>query len=151
MTADRTAEESNLPRVQRRDDIEAFLAIFGTPTEAELLLWGAVLAPIDDLPGLFSAWLQSTEKKPHPHALLGYYAHRRAAGPMLHLAEKVAAEGGLTVAEILVQDRRRPVSLVRDRIMGELRQAGYSTPEIGRFLKRDHTTVMAGIARWASR
>jgi len=44
--------------------------------------------------------------------------------------------------EILSPSRRRGVVAARTAVAMILREAGYSLPQIGRVLKRDHTTIM---------
>jgi len=45
-------------------------------------------------------------------------------------------------------DRDRKTARKRWHVMAILREWGRSSPQIGRLLNRDHTTVLHGIARW---
>lgn len=135
-----------------RDDIEAFLSVSGQPTEAELRLWEAVLAPFrDEAMELMAAWLRSTDAKPTPFAVLDLGASRVVGGAMWVIAEKIATLCGVTVKELLSRDRDARVNLPRQQLMYELRAARFSIYSIGRFLHRDHTTVRHGADKHAAR
>ena len=55
---------------------------------------------------------------------------------------KDIAEGyGYTVADILGPKRRRHLVFVRNLCIFMLRDKGYSTTEIGRIVRRDHSTI----------
>lgn len=134
-----------------REDIKAFLSLWGEPTEAELRLWAAALAPIgDSLVEVLAAWLQAYEKKPLPRAVLTFYFSRSVGGKMWEIAERVAVECNITIAELQSSNRCPRVSKPRQRLMSELHEAGFSLPRIGRFLDRDHTTVHHGIKVYAA-
>lgn len=58
---------------------------------------------------------------------------------------KVALKHGLTIADIMGRRRKTPIVLARQEAMYELHKTGkYSFPQIGRFMKRDHTTILHG-------
>lgn len=63
------------------------------------------------------------------------------------LAAEITQETGLTLADIRGRDRRRHFARARQLLMFKARQAGLSLTEIGRFVNRDHTTVMNGVER----
>lgn len=52
---------------------------------------------------------------------------------------------GISSREILAEIREQPVVEVRLAMYLALRKMGFSTPQIGRRLNRDHTTVISGI------
>lgn len=58
---------------------------------------------------------------------------------------------GFTRAELLGPRGPAPLSRARQWVMAELRAAGWSLPRIGRFLGRDHTTVLHGLRCEAAR
>ncbi len=64
---------------------------------------------------------------------------------MVDIAAEVAAKNMVTVAALRGPDRSRSVAWPRQDAMRRMVDAGFSTPQIGRFLgNRDHTTVMHG-------
>lgn len=63
------------------------------------------------------------------------------------LAAEICTETGLTLADIRGHDRRRYFVRARQLLMFKARQAGISISEIGRFVNRDHTTVLHGVNR----
>jgi chromosomal replication initiation ATPase DnaA len=76
---------------------------------------------------------------------------RQIAQQLTPLAQKLAedwcAECGVSLAEMRRQSRRKPVVEARQALMWLLyRRAGLTYSQIGRALKRDHTTVMHGVA-----
>lgn len=57
----------------------------------------------------------------------------------------VALKHGLTIADIMGRRRKPNIVLARHEAMYELHATGkYSLPQIGRFMKRDHTTILHG-------
>ncbi|MES2753796.1 MAG: helix-turn-helix domain-containing protein [Pseudomonadota bacterium] len=59
----------------------------------------------------------------------------------------VAVESGLSIEVLRGRDRRGHISAPRQHAMRLMQDAGWSTPEIARFLDgRDHTTILHGIA-----
>lgn len=67
-------------------------------------------------------------------------------------AVQVAAKSfDIGPADILGEDRSRQVAYGRHYAMWLLREMGYSFPQIGRQLNKDHTTVIAGVRGHAKR
>ena len=64
---------------------------------------------------------------------------------MRDIAQAVAQENEITLADILGQSRQRASAWPRQTVMLLASEAGFSNPQIGRFLARDHTTVLSGI------
>lgn len=64
--------------------------------------------------------------------------------PRVHAyAWEAANRNGVSVYAILSPDRRRNVVLARNEVMRRLRwQDGFSTSQIGRWMGRDHSTVI---------
>lgn len=59
---------------------------------------------------------------------------------------EACVEGGVDIHELMTGRGRDPkVVKVRQRLFHEFREEGMSLPDIGRFFKRDHTTVLYGI------
>ncbi len=54
---------------------------------------------------------------------------------------------GVHEREILSPFREKPVVYARWSIMLTLRRRGWSTPQIGKFLGRDHSTIVDGLRR----
>ena len=69
------------------------------------------------------------------------------------LAEMVAAQHGVTVEDMLSPRRSAGLVLARNHLYQALRDLGWSYSEIGRYCRRDHTTVMYACKqpsrRWA--
>lgn len=63
--------------------------------------------------------------------------------------EAVAYRHGLGVAEVLSTSRYPDVNRCRWECMAELRAMRFSTPAIGKFLRRDHSSVVYGLRRFA--
>jgi chromosomal replication initiation ATPase DnaA len=59
----------------------------------------------------------------------------------------VERETGVSRGEILAPFREHKVRDARLAMYLTLRKRGYSTPQIGSVMKRDHTTVVSGIRR----
>ena len=66
-------------------------------------------------------------------------------GPSRDLVEPVLQRHQLTYKDVAGRDRRGHVVAARHECMWVLRQAGMTLPKIGRFLRRDHTTVLYGV------
>lgn len=64
---------------------------------------------------------------------------------MAEIAAAVAADNGLTMAEMRGPSRAFEVAHPRQFAMMLMADAGHSQSAIGRFLGRDHTTVCTGI------
>lgn len=63
------------------------------------------------------------------------------------IARGVAKRFGLAVPVLMGESRALHVVRARKVLYRELRESGMSYPSIGRFVGRDHTTVMNGIKR----
>lgn len=62
---------------------------------------------------------------------------------MREIAEDVARAHRLTIEQITSTDRRQRIAHPRQEAMAVMHATGrYSTTQIGRFFKRDHTTVV---------
>lgn len=55
---------------------------------------------------------------------------------------KVSAATGVEIQDILGQSRQKKIAQARIAVYRELRAMGYSFPEIGAAMSRDHTTVL---------
>ena len=64
---------------------------------------------------------------------------------MSEIAARVAAAYRLSMAEIRGPFRQARIAHPRQEAMRIMYEAGYSTPRIGRFFRRDHTTVLHGV------
>lgn len=76
----------------------------------------------------------------------GLMDHLRACG-LLHVACEIANEHGVTIEAMLGPARHKTVAAARHALMCNLRIRGYSYPEIGRLVGRDHTTVIAAVRK----
>lgn len=81
------------------------------------------------------------KERSSPHALL--VALDRAG--LGDAAREIAKEHGVGVVDVLSAARYRHVVRARKALMLNLRIRGYSHPEIGRLVGRDHTTVIASV------
>ena len=63
---------------------------------------------------------------------------------LIKIASEVAADNGLTMAELQSDSHAYAVAHPRQYAMMLMLDAGYSASEIGRFFRRDHTTVISG-------
>ena len=134
------------------DALEAFLGLWGDPTEAEVGLWQDVLAPFEaHVRPVLVEWLRGSKTKPHPHDLVKLAVDHAASGPMRSIADAVVAQYGLTLAEMRGPSQRPAISHPRQHVMAALREAGYSMAQIGSFLRRDHSTVVHGLRSHAMR
>ena len=70
---------------------------------------------------------------------------------LFFMAAWIANTHGLTVDRFKARDRHREVAWPRQEVMLAAHRAGYSMPQIGRFLGRDHTTVLHGIRQAEAR
>ena len=64
---------------------------------------------------------------------------------MNRIASEICAQAGLTLDDIRYLCRDPLYVHARQHLYAALREAGYSYPRIGKFLCRDHKTVMHGI------
>jgi chromosomal replication initiation ATPase DnaA len=80
--------------------------------------------------------------------------HRLSSGsPTLRrIAEEVCAEHGFPISRLLSDYRRQPEVRWRQEFMWRAYQTGlFSYPTIGRFLGKDHTSVVHGVRAHAER
>jgi chromosomal replication initiation ATPase DnaA len=87
-----------------------------------------------------------TEEELELAAHLVFEPRLRIVRPTLHaVAQAIAAEHALPVAALLGPSRLMHISHARQALYAALRARGLSLPAIGRFMGRDHTTVLYGI------
>lgn len=60
---------------------------------------------------------------------------------------EVASETGVSVAELKSPSRIKHIAHARFEAMRRIRELGFSYPQIGRILNRDHTTAINGVRR----
>lgn len=71
---------------------------------------------------------------------------------MADIIERVSLETGIPIAELKSPGRRRPITYARQDFMARARATGrFSFAQIGRFLGRDHTTIVHGVRAHARR
>ena len=70
---------------------------------------------------------------------------------MREIFEAAAAEAGMTLNEIRGPRRDRVACLARQVAYAACRDAGFSPGQIGKFVNRDHTTVLNGLKRYEQR
>lgn len=63
---------------------------------------------------------------------------------MADIALAVAAGHGIKLDDLRNSSRARPITAARQEAMLQMVEAGFTTTQIGRFLRRDHTTVVHG-------
>jgi chromosomal replication initiation ATPase DnaA len=59
----------------------------------------------------------------------------------------MALSNGVTVEDLRGPDRRHDICEVRFKVWAALRAANYSYPHIGRYFRRDHTTILSGLKK----
>jgi len=129
-----------------RAHLATFLAFYGAPSEAELDLWEAALAPADgDLIEALATWLRVNDQKPQPIEILRVLEACGQPDSMRGIALEVAVKHEITVEEMAGPKRQPRQIHPRHEAMFKMRKVGYSYSEIGRFFGRDHTTVMHGV------
>jgi chromosomal replication initiation ATPase DnaA len=80
------------------------------------------------------------------------YQDNGGPADMRAIALRHAVKSGVTLAEMRGKGRWQPLAAARQDAMAEMHEAGFSTPQIGHYLgRRDHTTVLHGIAAANSR
>lgn len=71
---------------------------------------------------------------------------QRRRPSMRNILENIAAETGVTIAQLKSTTRRAPIAHARQLAFYNMYHTGkYSLSQIGGFMKRDHTTVLYGI------
>lgn len=68
---------------------------------------------------------------------------------LLEIVERRAAEGHVTVADILGRGNTKSVVAARHAVMRDLSATGRSAVEIGKLVDRDHTSVLAALKKTA--
>lgn len=71
--------------------------------------------------------------------------------PAADVLSAVTRRSGLCNADLLGKDRHDRTALFRHAAAWLMRAYGLSFPEIGRELRRDHTTIMSGVRRLDAR
>ena len=66
--------------------------------------------------------------------------------PLRELVAEICARYLIAVDQVLSRDRRAATALARHHIWHELRERGWSYPQIGELFRRDHSTVMQGVS-----
>lgn len=87
-------------------------------------------------------WLILRHKGAPIQAKYALLARRSAAEPYIR---RICVLHGLTPALLLSRSRRRTVAYARQDLMLALREDGWSLPQIGHVLDRNHTTIMQGV------
>lgn len=65
----------------------------------------------------------------------------------LQILNKVSEETGVAPQKLFAKDRSKYVFAARVRLYRELRELGLSYPEIGKFVGRDHGTIIKVLKR----
>ncbi|WP_395652482.1 helix-turn-helix domain-containing protein [Brevundimonas sp.] len=65
----------------------------------------------------------------------------------LEAITEIAEAHRLTLEDILGKSRHKYLVMVRRKCVVMLREKGYSTTEIGRIMKRDHSTIVHALQR----
>ena len=91
---------------------------------------------------LRTVWTAAPRPGIAPRHVATFAAHRRR---LLVLAVEVARVYGLKVEDFKDRTRVREVAWPRQEFMLAAHRQGYSLGQIGRFLNRDHTTILHGI------
>ncbi len=129
-----------------RDHLATFLAFYGTPSEAELDLWEAALAPAGgDLIDALATWLRLSEHKPQPIEIIRIMQAHKQPTSLRRIALDVALKYELSLEELIGPKRHRHQAHPRQEAMFMMTRAGYSRSEISRFFGRNHTTVTHGV------
>ena len=130
-----------------RARVVAFLDISGVKTSPEMLgLWVAALTPHqDDVERAMVKWLRTSDAPATPRDLIRIIGDTSVVLTLREVIQEVADEHGLMVEDFQGKKRYRRVAWPRQEAMAAAHRAGFSLHEIGKFLGRDHTTVLAGI------
>ena len=70
---------------------------------------------------------------------------------MRDIAFRICDEEGLSISELIGRSQERRLAWPRQRFCFEARALGKTLPQIGRFINRDHTTVIYSIRRYKDR
>lgn len=82
--------------------------------------------------------------------LIGSKGKPERQQPMAHISiremtRQACAETGQPIPEIMGKSRKAELCRVRERIWLRAHEAGFSSAQIGRVFKRDHTSILHGI------
>lgn len=66
---------------------------------------------------------------------------------LVAVAASIAAEHHITVAEMFSARRTMPLPAARGQFYGYLRALGWSYPQIGLLVGKDHQTIIGAVAR----
>lgn len=80
------------------------------------------------------------EKPPVPEVI-----DHSTLGLMSKTAQQIAERYGITLADLKSPSRLKRIVHARHEFMAECAAVGRSTPQIGEFLDRDHSTVIHGV------
>lgn len=64
---------------------------------------------------------------------------------LARITVRAAAAHGLTLATLRSDSRKRPLFRCRQSVATQARKEGFSFPQIGRALNRDHSTVIYAV------
>lgn len=67
--------------------------------------------------------------------------------PLQHVVGAIATAFGVRVFDLLGRERSKQLTSARAAFMLWLYEGGFSYPEVGRMLRRDHTTVMVAVRK----
>jgi hypothetical protein len=85
-----------------------------------------------------------------PAIIVGNNAEERKFGPPRRaLAGRICQKHQLTMEQLRGTSRTAPLTFARFEFYYQAFLLGKSSPEIGRFINRDHTTVLYGASRYA--
>lgn len=101
-----------------------------------------------------SAPLLKAAVQPRPVSILRLVEDRALSLDKLRMADictEVARANLVTVDDLRGPSRKRPFAWPRQDAMVRMHEEGFSLPQIGRFLNRDHTTILDGIRAARSR
>ena len=75
------------------------------------------------------------------------YLEQACSTMVRNYAREAGAPLGVSVSEVLGRQRFKNMVIARKAVMRRLWEDGFSTPEIGFMLDRDHSTVLHGLGR----
>lgn len=67
------------------------------------------------------------------------------------IAGEACSIAGITMARLISTDRSSSISKIRDAVAFKAHAQGIASTQIGRALKRDHSTILTAIRREAAR
>lgn len=127
--------------------IRCFLRLWGDPTDEDVAFWLEALEPLgNDIQGGLMRAVRVCKDKPKPALVLEISGKGPKGTSIAKAARSIAEQYGLTLEDICGPSRIQSIAHPRQHIMDELIGMGFSTPRIGRLLKRDHSTVIYGAA-----